>query len=307
MAVVNSKNFYRNAFTKPYAIGGFQAYNMEMIQGIVEAAAAKRSPVLVQSSCRGVRYAGAETIFHITRLAAEKYRIPVVLHLDHGDSTTLCREAVDAGFTSVMLDCTDEPTELAIEKTRDAAAYAHEKGASVEGEIAVRGEWEEIWMTAVPDAVRFVKETRCDSLSICVGNSHALYGRGFPDDKKPCLNLKLLRQIHEALPDMPLVLHSISTGTDELDRRMEAAGGKITRCGVFTVNELKEAMKLGVVKCNVGINKIATTVGIREYLRDNPYDIDPRAIYGAGKQVMVQAIKDHMEHVFFSAGQLDER
>lgn len=304
MPVVNSKYFYEKAFHENYAIGGFQAYNMEMIQGIVQAASEARSPALVQSSCRGVRYAGAETIFQITRLAAEKYDIPVVLHLDHGDSPQLCREAIDAGFTSVMLDCTDEPFQNQIEKTKEIVAYAHERGTSVEGEIALRGQWDEIWMTAVSDAVCFVEETGCDSLSVCVGNSHALYGRGFPNEKKPTLRLGLLKQIHEALPDVPLVLHSISVGTKELDERFEKSGGKVHSYGTFDVEELQEAMKLGVVKCNVGTNKISTTTGIREYLKEHPYETDPRKIYGAGKSVMTDAIKYQMKKVFLSEGKL---
>lgn len=304
MSIVNSRKFYEESFLKTYAIGGFQAYNMEMIQGIAEAAALEKSPALIQSSCRGVRYAGAETIFQIARLAAEKYQIPIVLHLDHGDSPQLCKEAIKAGFSSVMLDCTDEPIKLQIEKTKDVTAYAHENNASSEGEIALRGEWEEIWMTAPEDAALFVRKTGCDSLSVCVGNSHGLYGRGFPDDKKPVLNLELLKKIHEAVPETPLVLHSISVGTEELDKRLEAAGGKVRTYGVFTVEELREAMKLGVVKCNVGINKIATAVGIRECLAEQPYEVDPRKIYGAGRNVMVEAIRHHMRNVFFSSGWL---
>ncbi|MEY8338638.1 class II fructose-bisphosphate aldolase [Lachnospiraceae bacterium 62-35] len=304
MAIINSSLFYKKAFFMPYAIGGFQAYNMEMIQGIAEAAAKQHSPAFIQSSCRGVRYAGPETIFHIARLAAEKYRIPLVLHLDHGDSVELCREVIDAGFTSIMLDCADEPVELQIEKTKDITMYAHEKNVSVEGEIALRGGWEEIWMTTAEEAARFVKKTGCDSLSICVGNSHALYGRGFPDDKKPRLKLELLSQIHKDIPDMPLVLHSISAGTEKLDKRLKEAGGKVKNYGVFTPEELWEAMKLGVVKCNVGLNKISTTVGIRECLLSDPYETDPRKIYGAGKKVMIETIEDYMKHIFCSAGQL---
>jgi len=305
MGLVNTYDFYKKAFESFYAIGGFQVYNMEMIQGTVEAAASMKSPILLQASCRGVRYAGARTLYQIARIAAEYWNIPVVLHLDHGDSVELCKDAIDAGFTSVMLDCTGQPLNTQIEMTREVVEYAHRHNVTVEGEAARKADCEECYLTSPEEAEAFVNATGCDSLSICVGNSHVLYGRGFPDSRKPALRLGLLAEIHSAVPNTPLVLHSISVGTKELTRRLEAAGGRQKTYGVFLTEELHEAMKLGVVKCNVGTNKISTTVGVREYLMRCPQEMDPRKYYGEGRRIMTEAVKYQIETLFLSAGQLD--
>lgn len=290
MGIVNSDQFYKKAFKSNYAIGGFQAYNMEMVQGIIEAAAEQQSPVIVQCSCRGVRYGGAETIYQIARLCSERLHIPVVLHLDHGDSIQLCKQVIDAGFSSVMLDNTDLSIEEQIKRTQEVVEYAHDRGASVEGEIALKFDGDERWLTTCEDAVRFVSATQCDSLSICVGNSHALYGRGFPNNKTPRIRQELIEQIHSELPNLPLVLHSIAIDTPELSRRFAESGGVVQDFGVFSQEELHLAMIQGVVKCNVGIDKTAMTAGIREYLKQHPQDEDPRNYLGFGKTVMEQAV-----------------
>lgn len=303
--IVTSTEFYRKAFLEDYALGGFQAYNMEMVQGIVEACSAERSPAIVQSSCRGVRYAGAETLFQIARIASEKADIPVVLHLDHGDGIELCKQAIDAGFSSVMLDNTDMPLEEQAERTKVVADYAHDHGAVLEGEIALRGDFPEVWRTSVESAVAFCNYTGCDSLSVCVGNSHALYGRGFPEGMTPHLHLKLLADIHDALPQMPLVLHSINCCQQpDLIDRFNQTGGKRIRHNGFLLEELHLAFQLGVVKCNVGVDKTSMTVGIREYLSDHPEAEDPRKYLGNGKSVMKSAIRQQMQVLFMSSNKL---
>ena len=304
--IVSTREFYEKAFHAEYAIGGFQAYNMEMVQGILEVCAEERSPALVQSSCRGVRYAGAETLYHIARIHSEKLGIPAALHLDHGDSLTLCRQVIDAGFLSVMLDNTGLPFEQQAEKTRMLVQYAHNRGAVVEGEIAMPADCPERWMTLPADAKAFVEYTQCDSLSVCVGNSHALYGRGFPDTDTPHIRMRLLESIHTALPNTPLILHSINALQPPLlKQRFEDAGGKNRQYNVLCGDELHQAMRLGVVKCNIGIDKLAMTVGIREYLRDHPAEMDPRKYLANGKSVMKEAIRQQMRDLFKSCNQLD--
>lgn len=303
--IVSSKDFYAKAFHSDYAIGGFQAYNMEMVQGIIEASSDVSSPALVQSSCRGVRYAGAETLYQIARIWSDKYGIPVVLHLDHGDSIELCKSVIDAGFLSVMLDNTDLCFEEQAERTRAVVLYAHDHGATVEGEISLSGDYEERWRTTPEDAKAFADYTGCDSLSICVGNSHALYGRGFPNDKTPHLDLVLLQKIHQTLPKMPLVLHSINACQPvELSDRFDLSGGAKLRYHGFSREEMHASFKLGVVKCNVGIDKLAMTVGVREYLHQNPSEEDPRKYLSSGKTVMKEAIRQQMTELFKSNGML---
>lgn len=303
--IVSTRDFYTKAFKADYAIGGFQAYNMEMVQGIIEASAEAASPALVQSSCRGVRYAGTETLYQIAKIWSEKYGIPVVLHLDHGDSIELCKQVIDAGFLSVMLDNTDLPFEVQAERTLEVVKYAHDRGATVEGEIALAGDYKERWRTTVVDAKTFADYTGCDSLSICVGNSHALYGRGFPEDEFPKLQLKLLEQIHTALPGLPLVLHSINACQPvELSDRFDRAGGIKRRHLGFSKEEMHAAFQLGVVKCNVGIDKLGMSVGVREYLSQFPSEEDPRKYLLNGKKVMKEAIHQQMTELFMSDGKL---
>ena len=170
----------------------------------------------------------------------------------------------------------------------------------------IRGDVKEIWITFPEMAAEFVERTECDSLSICVGNSHALYGRGFPEDEKPYIRMELLKKIHQAVPHTPLVLHSISVGNRKLEERLKKAGGRNRNYQVFSVDEIWQAMKYGVVKCNVGTNKLAMTVGVREKLIQDSRETDPRVYLGAGRDVIREAVENQIRTVFLSDGKLTD-
>lgn len=299
MNLVNTNYIYQKAMAKDYAIGGFCGYNMEMIQAIIEGAELEKSPVLVQASCRVIDYAGADMIRAITEIAANKASVPVALNLDHGDTVERCIECIDSGFTSVMLDNTGLPFDEQVKRTKAVVDYAHQQGVSVEGEICHKVEGPELYRTSVEEAVKFVELTGCDSLSICVGNAH-----GQAPDHQKKFDLELLENIHKALPGIPLVLHATSIFSKDFLDKANAYDARLPYSKNFSEANLHTTMPYGVTKINSCMDlKIATTTAIRQYMQENPGEMDPRKYLASARNTLVEHIRYKIRNTFKSSFQ----
>ncbi len=299
MNLVNTNDIYKKAMAKDYAIGGFCGYNMEMIQAIIEAAEFEKSPVLVQASCRVIDYAGADMIKAITEIAAKKASVPIALNLDHGDTIERCIECVDSGFTSVMLDNTGLPFDEQVRRTKTVVDYAHPRGVSVEGEICHKVEGPELYRTSVEEAVKFVELTGCDSLSICVGNAH-----GQAPDHEKQFDFELLENIHKAIPEIPLVLHATSIFSKAFLDKANSYNAGIAYSKNFSEADLHATMPHGVSKINSCMDlKIATTTAIRQYMQENPREMDPRKYFAMTRTVLIEHIRYKIRNTFRSSAQ----
>ena len=280
--LVTGKELLQDAHKNNYAVGAFNVNNMEIVQAIIEAAEEMNSPVILQASQGGLKYAGVEYIAALGKLAAEKTKVPVVLHLDHGtdfDQVMLC---IRHGFSSVMIDGSKFDLNGNIAITNKVIEVAHAVGVSVEAELGKIGGTEDHITVDEKDAVftdpneakRFVEETNVDSLAIAVGTAHGVY-KG-----EPKLDFDRIKTIKEML-NMPLVLHGSSGVPDEA---------------------IKKAVSLGINKINIDTDlRIAFAKGIKEFLKENPDSIDPRKILTPAKETMKEAVKAKMT-IFGSVG-----
>jgi fructose-bisphosphate aldolase class II len=280
--LVTGKELLQDAHKNNYAVGAFNVNNMEIVQAIIEAAEEMNSPVILQASQGGLKYAGVEYIAALGKLAAEKTKVPVVLHLDHGtdfDQVMLC---IRHGFSSVMIDGSKFDLNGNIAITNKVIEVAHAVGVSVEAELGKIGGTEDhitvdekdAAFTDPNEAKRFVEETNVDSLAIAVGTAHGVY-KG-----EPKLDFDRIKIIKEML-NMPLVLHGSSGVPDEA---------------------IKKAVSLGINKINIDTDlRIAFAKGIKEFLKKNPDNIDPRKILTPAKEAMKEAVKAKMT-IFGSVG-----
>lgn len=271
---------YEKARREDYAIGGFIAYNMEMMQALVRAANRSRSPLLLQSSAQAADYAGFAYLAALARVVAQEAEIPVAHHLDHGYSVDVCKQAVDHGFTSVMFDGSALPFEENVRLTRAVVDYAHDKGAVVEGEL---GSPENDGFFTDPDqVVEFVDRTGVDSLAVAIGNSHGQMKSGKP----PIIDFDLLERIQAVVPQMPLVLHALTTITPATVEAFRRSGGEMKPASVVSEEVFRRAARSkGIAKLNIGASlKIAMVTAIREHCNENPANFDPRKPLALARQ-----------------------
>ncbi len=280
--LVTGKEVLQDAHKKGYAVGAFNVNNMEIIQAIIGAAEETNSPVILQASQGAIKYAGVEYISGLVKVAAEKASVPVVLHLDHGtdfDQVMLC---LRHGFTSVMIDGSKFPLDKNIAETRKVVDIAHVMGVSVEAELGKIGGTEDnisvderdATFTDVDEAEKFVKETDVDSLAIAVGTAHGVY-KG-----EPKLDFERIKDIKERI-NMPLVLHGSSGVPDE---------------------SIKKAVSLGINKINIDTDiRMAFANAVKDFVKENPDEIDPRKILGPAREAMKKTIIEKMK-LFGSAG-----
>lgn len=280
--LVTGKEILQDAHKNNYAVGAFNVNNMEIVQAIIEAAEETNSPVILQASQGGIKYAGVEYIAKLGRLAAEKAKVPVAVHLDHGtdfDQVMLC---IRHGFTSVMIDGSRFDLEGNIGITKKVIEVAHAVGVSVEAELGKIGGTEDditvderdATFTDPKEAKKFVEETNVDSLAIAVGTAHGPY-KG-----EPKIDFDRIKAIKELL-NIPLVLHGSS--------------------GV-PADSIEKAVSLGINKINIDTDlRIAFTSAIKDFIAENPDNIDPRKVLGPAKEAMKQVIIEKM-HLFGSAG-----
>ena len=297
MPLVNTKEMFQKAYEGGYAIGAFNVNNMEIIQGIVEAAKVEQAPLILQVSAGARKYASHIYLMKLVEAAVEDSGLPICLHLDHGEDFEICKACVDGGFTSVMIDGSKHSFEENIELTKRVVDYAHNKGVVVEAELgklagvedAVKVSAADATYTDPDQAVEFVERTGVDSLAIAIGTSHGAYKfKG-----KPELDFARLEKISNMLPNFPLVLHGASTVIPSFVEECNKFGGKIDGAQGVPEDMLLKAGTFGVCKINIDTDlRLAMTASVRKYLMEHPGDFDPRQYLKPARQ----AIQDMVAH-----------
>ena len=305
MPLVTTKSMFEKSMKEGFAIGAFNINNMEIIQGIVDAAQENNSPVILQVSSSAIKYARMPYLIKMVEAAVETTNIPIALHLDHGPDFETCKECVDAGFTSVMIDGSKYSFEENVEMTKKVVEYAHSKGVVVEAELGKLAGVEDDVNVASDDAMytdpdqakEFVERTGCDSLAIAIGTSHGAYKfKG-----EPRLRFDILAEVKKRLPNTPIVLHGASTVIPELLEMCNNNGGEIPGAKGVPNEILMQAGKSGVSKINVDTDiRLAMTANIRRIFNEKPSEFDPRKYLGAGRDAVKEIVSDKIANVFGS-------
>ncbi len=311
MPLVTSKEMFKKAYKGGYAIGAFNVNNMEIIQGIVEAGKEENAPLILQVSAGARKYAQPVYLKKLVEAAVEYSGLPIVLHLDHGDSFEICKACVDDGFTSVMIDGSKYPFEENIALTKKVVDYAHSKGVVVEAELgrlsgiedAVSVSERDAAFTDPDEAVEFVERTGVDSLAIAIGTSHGAYKfKG-----EPRLDFERLEKISSMLPNFPLVLHGASSVPQEFVEICNKYGGQVPGAKGVPEDMLRKAAEMGVCKINIDTDlRLAMTASIRKYLAENPSHFDPRQYLGPGREAIKQMVIHKMRDVLGCSGKAPE-
>ena len=303
---------FRKAYHGGYAVGAFNVNNMEIVQGIVEAADELRSPLILQASAGARKYATSEYLMHLVQAAVESTDIPIVMHLDHGADFDICKACVDSGFTSVMIDASGLPFEENIATSKRVAEYAHDHGCVVEAELGTLDGIEDDVnvahdkaMYTDPDQVQeFVEKTGVDSLAIAIGTSHGAYK--FKLGTNPKLRLDILDEVAKRLPEFPIVLHGSSSVPQEYVKIINENGGALQDAIGIPEDQLREAAKGAVCKINIDTDlRLGMTAGIRKHLREHPDHFDPRQYIGDGRALVKEIVKHKILDVLGSDGKAD--
>ena len=311
MGLVTTKEMLEKAYKGGYAVGAFNVNNMEIIQGIMEAATEQNAPVILQVSAGARKYANPIYLKKLVEAAVECSKlsgkdIPVALHLDHGPDFETCKACIDSGFTSVMIDGSKYSFEENVELTKKVVEYAHPRGVVVEAEIGKLAGIEDdvnvsdadAMYTNPDEAVEFVKRTGCDSLAIAIGTSHGAYK--FKGEAR--LRFDILKQVKERIPNTPIVLHGASTVIPELVNMCNKYGGNIPGAKGVPDEILHEASISGVSKINVDTDlRLAMTAGIRKVFVEDPSAFDPRKYLTPARELVKQTVAHKMRDVFGSA------
>ena len=307
MSLVTTKEMFEKAMKEGYAIGAFNVNNMEIVQGIVDAAAEQNSPVILQASSSAIKYARINYLMKMVEAAVEEHpNIPMAIHLDHGPDFETCKMCVDNGFTSVMFDGSKYDFEENIRLTKEVVDYAHAHGVVVEAELGKLAGIEDDVNVSEADAMytdpaqaeEFVRRTGVDSLAIAIGTSHGAYK--FKGEAK--LRFDILKQIKERIPNTPIVLHGASTVIPELVNMCNEYGGNIPGAKGVPDEILHEASISGVSKINVDTDlRLAMTAGIRKVFTEDPSAFDPRKYLTPARELVKQTVAHKMKDVFGSA------
>jgi fructose-bisphosphate aldolase class II len=307
MPLVDTKEMFKKAYEGHYAVGAFNVNNMEIIQGIVEAAIQEKAPLILQVSAGARKYAKHIYLTKLVEAAVEDTGLPICLHLDHGADFEICKDCVDGGFTSVMIDGSKYPFEENIELTKRVVDYAHSKGVVVEAELGKLAGVEDAVKVAAKDAtytdpdqaVEFVERTGCDSLAIAIGTSHGAYKfKG-----KPELDFARLEKITNMLPGYPLVLHGASTVIPSFVEECNKYGGKLDGAQGVPEDMLLKAGTFGVCKINIDTDlRLAMTASIRKYFTEHPGDFDPRQYLGPARESIKAMVAHKMRDVLNCSG-----
>jgi len=310
MALVTSKEMFKKAYDGGYAIGAFNVNNMEIVQGITEAAAELKSPVILQASAGARKYANNDYLVHLVKAAVELHpEVPMVLHLDHGADFETCKSCIDSGFTSVMIDYSSHSFEENIAESKKVADYAHDHGVVVEAELGtlagieddVKVEAGHESYTRPEEVEEFVSRTGVDSLAIAIGTSHGAY-KFTPDQctrnekgilVPPPLRFDVLEECMKRIPGFPIVLHGSSSVPQEYVSIINEFGGKMPDAIGIPEEQLRKAAKLAVCKINIDSDlRLGMTAGIRKHFVEHPDHFDPRQYLGDGR-ANVKAIVAH--------------
>ncbi len=311
MPIVTSAEMFKKAYEGGYAIGAFNVNNMEIIQGITEAAAEVSSPLILQVSAGARKYAKHVYLMKLIEAAIEDTNLPICVHLDHGESFDICKSCIDGGFSSVMFDGSKHSFQDNIRLTKEVVDYAHAHGVVVEGELGqLAGIEDNIKVDAKdasytdPDQVEeFVKSTGVDSLAIAIGTSHGAYK--FKPGQKPQLRFDILEEVQKRLPGFPIVLHGASSVIPEYVATINQYGGNLPDAIGIPEDMLRQAAKMAVCKINIDSDlRLAMTAGVREYLANNPADFDPRKYLTPGRENIKALVKHKITEVLGSDNKL---
>jgi len=307
MALVTTKEMFKKAYEGHYAIGAFNINNMEIIQAVVNGAKAQKSPVILQVSSGAMKYAGATYLRKMVEAAIEDTGIDIALHLDHGASLDACKEAINAGFTSVMFDGSHYDYEENVRLTKEVVEYAHSKGVVVEAELGqLAGIEDDVNVehstyTEPKQAIDFVQRTGCDSLAIAIGTSHGAFK--FTGEAK--LEFGILEEIQNALPGFPIVLHGASAVDPRYIAMCNEYGGQISGAKGVPADMLRKASSMAVCKINMDTDiRLAMTANVRKVFGDNPKEFDPRKYLGAARTSIQALVEDKIKDVLGSTNSL---
>ena len=309
MALVTTTEMFKKAYDGGYAIGAFNVNNMEIVQGITEAAKDLNAPLILQVSKGARAYANHTYLMKLVEAAVIETGLPICLHLDHGDSFETCKSCIDGGFTSVMIDASSKPFAENIEITKKVVEYAHDRGVVVEAELGtLAGVEDEVKVSAEdssytrPEEVEeFVSKTGCDSLAIAIGTSHGAY-KFTPDQctrnekgilVPPPLRFDVLEEVSKRLPGFPIVLHGSSSVPQDFVAKINKFGGKMPDAVGIPEEQLRKAASMSVCKINIDSDlRLAMTASIREYMAEHPDHFDPRQYLKPARA----AIKEMVAH-----------
>ena len=306
MPLVTTKGMFEKSMKEWFAIGAFNINNMEIIQGIVDAAQKQNSPVILQASSGAIKYARIKYLMKMVEAAVEETNIPIAIHLDHGPDFETCKMCIDNGFTSVMIDGSKYSFEENVALTKKVVDYAHERGVVVEAELGqlagieddVNVSEEDAKYTDPDQAKEFVERTGCDSLAIAIGTSHGAYK--FKGEAR--LRMDILKQVKEKIPNTPIVLHGASTVIPELVETCNSYGGDIPGAKGVPDEILHEASLSGVSKINVDTDlRLAFTGEIRKSLAENPSAFDPRKYLTPAREKITEVVEHKIRDVFGSS------
>jgi len=309
MPLVTTTEMFKKAYEGKYAIGAFNVNNMEIIQGIVDAAKEVQSPLILQVSAGARKYAKGIYLTKLVEAAIEDTGLPIALHLDHGEDFETCKACIDSGFTSVMIDGSKYNFEENVELTKKVVEYAHPRGVVVEAEIGklagveddINVSLDDAMYTEPDEAVEFIKKTGCDSLAIAIGTSHGAYKfKG-----EPKLRYDILEKIEQELPGYPIVLHGASTVIPEFVEMCNKYGGNLGGAQGVPEEMLKKAAAMAVCKINIDTDlRLAMTGAIRKHFFENPEDFDPRKYLGPARDGIEAMVKHKILNVLGSNNKL---
>ena len=314
MPLVTTTNMFKKAYEGGYAIGAFNVNNMEIVQGITEAAGELNSPIILQVSAGARKYANHTYLTKLVEAAlVENPNIPIALHLDHGADFEICKSCIDGGFTSVMIDASHHAFDENIEITRKVVDYAHERGVVVEAELGqLAGVEDDVKVAAEdasythPDEVEeFVDRTGVDSLAIAIGTSHGAFK--FKPGQKPMLRFDILDEVSKRLPNFPIVLHGASSVSQEYVKIIQANGGNLADAIGIPEDMLRQAARSAVCKINIDSDlRLALTAGVREVMWNHPEKFDLREYLKVGRQYVKDVVAHKITTVLGSEGKAPE-
>lgn len=308
MALVTTKEMFNKAYQGGYAVGAFNVDNVDIMQGVLAAAVKTQSPVIIAISGGALKYMHPAYVRHAALAAAEECDIPIALHLDHGKSVELCKQCVDNGFTSVMIDASAYDFETNVAMTREVAEYAHKRGVVVEGELgALAGIEDDVIVedkygsfTHPDEAVEFVRRTGIDSLAIAIGTAHGAYK--FKPGQKPQLRFDILEEISAKLPGFPIVLHGASSvPKDRLDT-FNSYGGQMPEAIGIPEDMLRKAASMSVCKINVGSDiRICYFGELRKMFALKPTKFEGREFLEPARMAVEEMVTDKIVNIMGSA------
>jgi fructose-bisphosphate aldolase, class II len=314
MPLVTTTEMFKKAYDGGYAIGAFNVNNMEIVQGITEAAKEVNAPLILQVSKGARAYANHTYLMKLVEAAVIETGLPICLHLDHGDSFELCKSCIDGGFTSVMIDASSKPFAENIAITKQVVEYAHDHGVVVEAELGtLAGVEDEVKVSAEnssythPEEVEeFVSKTGCDSLAIAIGTSHGAY-KFTPDQctrnekgvlVPPPLRFDVLEEVSKRLPGFPIVLHGSSSVPQEYVKMINEFGGKMPDAIGIPEDQLRKAASMSVCKINIDSDLRLTMTGtIRKFLAEHPDKFDPREYLKPARANIKELVKHKLVDV----------